>query len=57
MFFDLYFRYVIYNFVGSNCDFVPQYEILGNYSADSQIVGLLSGRLLTRFLNGEFVLK
>ena len=43
MFFDLYFRYVIYNFVGSNCDFVPQYEILGNYSADSQIVGLLRG--------------
>jgi len=42
MFFNLYFRRGIYNFVGSNCDFVPQYEILGNYPADSQNVKVLA---------------
>lgn len=35
MFFNLYFRRGIYNFVGSNCDFVPRYVISGNYWADS----------------------
>lgn len=51
MFFDLYFRCGIYNFVGSNCDFVPQYEILGNYPADSQSVGFLRRSPIDKIFN------